>query len=189
MLSTNQQQKSKSTSRRFTAMASVMLGATLTLTACGGHDEEVKAVDKVGEAAELAQQNAPQPEPMPVEETTAEAESAEATEAEVAATDETATAEETDTEATGAEGEAAPLAADAGKQLYESTCKACHEGGLLGAPKFGNAADWEPRIAQGKETLYKHSAEGFNQMPPQATGDVSVEQVHAAVDYMVSQAS
>ncbi len=184
MLSANQQQNSQSTGRRLTAIASVMLGAALTLTACGGHEEEVKAVDKVDEAAELAKQNAPEPEPIPVEENSAEAVASE----EAETTDE-ATAEESSTEDAGSEGEGAPLAASAGKDLYESTCKACHEGGLLGAPKLGDAAAWEPRIAQGKDTLYKHSAEGFNQMPPQATGDVTKDQVHAAVDYMVDQAS
>lgn len=183
MLSTNQQHKPQSNGRRLTTVASVMLGAALTLTACGGNEDTVKAVDKVDEAAELAQQNAPEPEPMPVEESTAETTTAEEAEAETAPVDET-TAEEASTEAEGA-----PLAASAGKDLYESTCKVCHEAGLLNAPKLGDAADWQPRIAQGKETLYKHSAEGFNQMPPQATGDVSVDQVHAAVDYMVAQSS
>ncbi|SJM71055.1 c-type cytochrome [Psychrobacter piechaudii] len=84
---------------------------------------------------------------------------------------------------------AAPLSAEAGAELYESHCKQCHEKGLLSAPKFGNTTDWAPRIAKGKETLYKHSAEGFKAMPPQAINGVTVEQVHAAVDYMVEQAS
>jgi cytochrome c5 len=30
------------------------------------------------------------------------------------------------------------------------------------APKPGDKADWGPRIAQGKDTLYKHAIEGFN---------------------------
>lgn len=84
---------------------------------------------------------------------------------------------------------AAPLAADAGAKLYEAKCKLCHEKGLLNAPKFANPEDWAPRIAKGKETLYKHSAEGFNAMPAQAADGVTVEQVHAAVDYMVDNAS
>lgn len=88
-----------------------------------------------------------------------------------------------------AEAAAAPLSAEAGAELYEAHCKLCHEKGLLNAPKFGDTADWAPRIAQGKETLYKHSVEGFKAMPPQADNGVTVEQVHAAVDYMVDQAS
>ena len=81
------------------------------------------------------------------------------------------------------------LAADAGQKLYDSHCQQCHQGGLLGAPKFGDKAAWASRIAQGKDTLYIHSAKGFNKMPAQATGDVSVAQVHAAVDYMVEHSS
>jgi len=32
---------------------------------------------------------------------------------------------------------------------------------VAGAPKPGDKADWGPRIAQGKETMYKHAIEGF----------------------------
>ena len=81
------------------------------------------------------------------------------------------------------------LAAGAGKEVYESRCKQCHEGGLLGAPKFGDKAAWAPRIEQGKEALYTHSAKGYKKMPAQVNGDVSVAQVHAAVDYMVEHSS
>ena len=178
-----------STTRKF-SLGVIALSAALSLTACGGNDhEETKAVDKVDEAAEMARQNAPEPEPLDLEttetatstpdEAVAEANAEEG--AEVVAEDAT-----TETEEAAAGGE---LSASAGKDLYESTCKQCHESGLLNAPKFGDSEAWAPRIAQGKETLYKHSAEGFNQMPPQATGDVSEDQVHAAVDYMVDQAS
>jgi len=33
------------------------------------------------------------------------------------------------------------------------TCKGCHAAGLNGAPKIGNAADWEPRLAKGMDVL------------------------------------
>ncbi|WP_296403369.1 c-type cytochrome [Psychrobacter sp.] len=97
--------------------------------------------------------------------------------------------EATTTEAPQAEATATPISANAGAELYEAHCKLCHENGLLNAPKFGDKTAWAPRIAKGKETLYKHSAEGFNQMPAQAANGVSVEQVHAAVDYMVGKSS
>lgn len=66
---------------------------------------------------------------------------------------------------------------------------ACHANGLLNAPKYGDAAAWAPRIAKGKETLYTHAAKGFNQMNAQVNAEVTEEQVHAAVDYMVEAAS
>ena len=81
------------------------------------------------------------------------------------------------------------LSADAGKQLYESHCQQCHQGGLLGAPKYGDKAAWQPHISKGMATLYEHSAKGFNKMPPQAVNGVTDAQVHAAVDYMVAGSS
>ncbi|WP_199508377.1 MULTISPECIES: c-type cytochrome [unclassified Psychrobacter] len=85
--------------------------------------------------------------------------------------------------------DSAPLSANAGKTLYETRCKICHEGGMLNAPRLSDKAAWAPRLAKGKETLYQHSANGFNKMPAQATDDVSVAEVQAAVDYMVAAVS
>ena len=81
------------------------------------------------------------------------------------------------------------LAVDAGAKLYESNCKACHANGLLNAPILGDKAAWEPRLAKGKETLYTHSAQGFNKMPAQAVNGVTEAQVKAAVDYMLAAVS
>lgn len=77
-----------------------------------------------------------------------------------------------------------------GEQVYTATCLACHGAGVLGAPKFGDKAAWGPRIAQGIDTLHKHSIEGIRMMPPKG-GNASLkdEDVKAAVDYMVSKAS
>jgi cytochrome c5 len=55
---------------------------------------------------------------------------------------------------------AAELPSD-GLGVYEKVCKTCHSIGLAGAPKSGDKGAWAPRIAQGKDTLYKHSIEGF----------------------------
>ncbi len=75
-----------------------------------------------------------------------------------------------------------------GKARYEKTCKICHEQGLLDAPKLTAKADWAKRLAEkDMDTLYKHSAKGFNKMPAQAVADISEAEVYAAVDYMVSQ--
>jgi cytochrome c5 len=56
---------------------------------------------------------------------------------------------------------AAALPAD-GIAAYEIACVACHGAGIAGAPKVGDKAAWEARMAQGKETLYKHAIGGFN---------------------------
>lgn len=100
--------------------------------------------------------------------------------------------------------DAAPAAATAGgmapvsdtamgKGVYDKACALCHVAGVAGAPKLTDKADWAPRIAQGKETLYKHAIEGYQgtkgMMPPKGGSSMlSDEQVKASVDYMTSQA-
>lgn len=90
---------------------------------------------------------------------------------------------------------AAPVAENvAGKSAYGKTCALCHGAGVAGAPKPGDKADWGPRIAQGKETLYKHAIEGFTGakgvMPARGGNtNMSDEDVKAAVDYMVGLSS
>ncbi len=77
-----------------------------------------------------------------------------------------------------------------GSTIYEAVCTNCHATGLLGSPKFGSAADWAPRIAKGKPTLYDHAIHGFNSMPARGgNADLTDEEMHNAVDYMVSKAS
>jgi cytochrome c5 len=48
-----------------------------------------------------------------------------------------------------------------GAQVYEQVCSACHGLGIAGAPKAGDAALWQPRIAKGKTVLYDHAIHGF----------------------------
>ncbi|MER1972966.1 MAG: c-type cytochrome [Psychrobacter alimentarius] len=81
------------------------------------------------------------------------------------------------------------LAADAGATLYESNCKVCHDAGLLNAPKYSDKMAWSTRLTKDRETLYMHSAKGFNKMPAQAVNGVTDAQVKAAVDYMLASVS
>lgn len=154
------------------------------ISACSGESEEVHAVDRVEEAATLARENAPEAEDLEFAET-APMPAADTAEAD-------ATADMPADEAIVAEAAAAPaedLAVNVGEELYNKQCMACHATGLLNAPKYGDAAAWAPRIEKGLDTLTMHSAQGFNQMPAQATNGVTEEQVHAAVEYMVNAAS
>ncbi|HHF3175559.1 TPA: cytochrome c5 family protein [Vibrio alginolyticus] len=73
-----------------------------------------------------------------------------------------------------------------GATVYGTFCIACHASGVNGAPKTGNADDWAPRIAQGKDTLVKHALEGFNAMPAKGTCmDCSDDEIIAAIDHMI----
>ena len=81
-----------------------------------------------------------------------------------------------------------------GKEIYDAACFICHAPGAAGAPRFGDAAAWAPRIEKGIETLYHNSIDGymgeFGMMPPKGgRPDFSDEDVKAAVDYMVSNAN
>jgi len=80
-------------------------------------------------------------------------------------------------------------ATDEGEQIVKTTCFACHQAGLMGSPQFGDAAMWAPRIAQGKETLYKHAIHGYRSMPAKGgKPSLTDKQVEEAVDYMVKAA-
>lgn len=89
---------------------------------------------------------------------------------------------------------ATPVAAGnaLGSSTYNKVCALCHAAGVGGAPKPGDKTDWGPRIAQGKDVLYKHAIEGFTgqkgMMPPRgANPALKDEEVKAAVDFMVSK--
>lgn len=89
---------------------------------------------------------------------------------------------------------AAPAAAEneLGKSVFGKTCAMCHAAGVAGAPKPGDKADWGPRIAQGKDTMYKHAIEGFTgakgMMPAKGgSANLTDSEVKAAVDYMADK--
>ena len=90
-------------------------------------------------------------------------------------------------------GGAAAALPTSGPEVYEVACTTCHGQGIAGAPRAGDAAAWNPRIAQGKEVLYQHAIEGFQGksgvMPPKGgRPELSDELVRAAVDHMIGMA-
>jgi cytochrome c5 len=89
-----------------------------------------------------------------------------------------------------AAGSAALAVPEDGPGVYAAACTACHGAGIGGAPKSGDAAAWAPRLAQGKQTLYKHAIEGYQGkagvMPAKGgRTDLSDELIQAAVDHML----
>lgn len=48
-----------------------------------------------------------------------------------------------------------------GRPVYDQYCAICHGNGAGGAPIVGEVESWEPRIAQGIDTLVGHAVEGY----------------------------
>lgn len=72
-----------------------------------------------------------------------------------------------------------------GSEVYNTACVACHGSGVLGAPKLDNAADWQPRLEAGFDTVWKNAIDGIRAMPPMgACGDCSNDEIKAAIEHM-----
>ena len=78
-------------------------------------------------------------------------------------------------------------AARTGEQVFQADCTNCHTAGLLGSPKFGDAAAWAPRIAKGYAELLNSALHGKNSMPPQGGGDFSDYEIGRALVYMANK--
>ena len=78
--------------------------------------------------------------------------------------------------------------ASSGKEIYASTCAACHTAGVASAPKLGDKAAWAPRVAAGSKALQASAIKGKGVMPPKGgNAGLSDADVGAAVDFMLSQ--
>ena len=76
-----------------------------------------------------------------------------------------------------------------GEQVYTQQCASCHAAGALGAPKFGDAGAWGPRLGQGFDALYASALKGKGNMTPQgAEGNAVLNyEVARGVVYMANQ--
>lgn len=75
-----------------------------------------------------------------------------------------------------------------GEQVFNAQCTACHTAGVVGAPKFGDAAAWGPRIKTGYDALLNSALKGKNAMGAQGGGDFSDFEIGRAVVYMANAA-
>ncbi len=76
----------------------------------------------------------------------------------------------------------------AGEEVFKAQCTTCHTAGVAGAPKFGDAAAWAPRIATGFESLVNSALKGKNAMPAQGGGDFDDTEIARGVAYMANAA-
>lgn len=74
-----------------------------------------------------------------------------------------------------------------GEAVFKAQCITCHGApGIPGAPHYGDAAAWGPRIGQGYATLLEHALKGKGAMPAQGGGDFEDLEVGRAVVYMAN---
>ena len=74
-----------------------------------------------------------------------------------------------------------------GEAIYASKCRACHDYGVAGAPRYGNVEVWAQRSLKGLDVLYQNSIRGIRAMP--ARGGCyacSDEEIKIAVDYILA---
>ena len=74
-----------------------------------------------------------------------------------------------------------------GEQVFQAVCTACHSTGVAKAPRFGNKADWAPRIRAGQKALVQVALKGEGAMPARGgASDLSDLEVERAVVYMAN---
>ena len=81
-------------------------------------------------------------------------------------------------------------AAKSGAEVFNSSCTSCHSTGAAGAPKVGDTAAWNTRVAErgGKEGLYGSAVNGFKGMPAKGLCFACTDdEIKGAVDYMLSE--
>ena len=75
-----------------------------------------------------------------------------------------------------------------GEEVFKAQCTACHTAGLVGAPKFGDAVAWAPRILTGYDALLNSALKGKNAMAAQGGGEFQDLEIGRAVVYMANAA-
>jgi len=76
----------------------------------------------------------------------------------------------------------------AGEEVYKAQCSACHAAGAAGAPKFGDAGAWAPRIKNSLESLVTSALKGKGAMSAQGGGEFNDIEIARAVVHMANAA-
>ena len=75
-----------------------------------------------------------------------------------------------------------------GEEVYKAQCSTCHATGVAGAPHFGDAGQWGPRLGQGFDALLNSALKGKNAMAPQGGGQFTDLEIARAVVYIANHA-
>ncbi len=82
---------------------------------------------------------------------------------------------------------AAGVLAEPNMDKYNKSCAVCHNTGAANAPKTGDAAAWEPRLAKGMEALLQSVNNGLNAMPPKGMCfDCTDDEYKELITYMAT---
>ena len=73
-----------------------------------------------------------------------------------------------------------------GEEVFKAQCSACHTSGAAGAPKFGDATAWAPRVKTGYEALLTSAVKGKGAMGAQGGGDLETLEIGRAVVYLAN---
>lgn len=72
-----------------------------------------------------------------------------------------------------------------GEAVYAAACTTCHAVGVAGAPKKGDVAAWDKRLAKGFDATLANAINGLNAMPAKGLCmDCSDDELTAAIKFM-----
>lgn len=72
---------------------------------------------------------------------------------------------------------------------YNKSCAVCHNAGVAGAPKTGDAQAWAPKLEKDMATLVQSVKNGLNAMPPKGMCfDCTDAEYEALITYMAKPA-
>lgn len=75
-----------------------------------------------------------------------------------------------------------------GQATYAKHCKGCHVAGVGQAPKPGDQAAWQPRIAKGVDAMVQTVISGKGAMPPKGTCmECDEAALTSAVEWLIAQ--
>nr|WP_241242413.1 c(7)-type cytochrome triheme domain-containing protein [Thalassotalea sp. G2M2-11] len=77
-----------------------------------------------------------------------------------------------------------------GKKVVDLNCVACHQTGVMGAPKIGDTAQWTKRTEKGLTQLTKNAIDGIKSMPAKGGNSLLSDQdIKDSIAYFLSAAN
>ncbi len=73
------------------------------------------------------------------------------------------------------------------KAAVDGLCAACHVSGVGNAPKYGDKADWDARMANGIDAITASAIAGKGAMPPRGGSQLTDEEIKLAIQYMITK--